>query len=429
MKSASSGQLPPSLWSATARPGAMTPPLSENKRVDVAIVGAGYTGLVTALRLAEAGISVCVLDAGEPGWGASGRNGGQVIPGLKYDPEQLLQRYGETRGERIIEACGGAADEVFALIREYSIACEASRKGWIQPAVSAVSMKALEHRARQWQQRGIAAEILDRDAVCQRLGTHNYLGGWVDPRAGSLHPLNYARGLAKSALGRGVTIHSQSRVTDLRRVGQQWQLTTAQGNTVSADRVVLATNGYTDNLWPGLRQTVLAANSFIIATRPLPPDLRKTILPGGEVCSDARRLLLYFKMDAQGRLLLGGRGPFAEPTRAGDWTHLERSMVMLFPQLAGVAVEYRWSGRIALNQSVLPQLHEPQPGLSILMGYNGRGIAMSTMLGKHLAARVAGTDSDFPFPVTPIRSIPFHSLQRLYVAAGITYYRMLDALN
>ena len=429
MKSASSCQLPPSLWSATARPGAMTPPLSENKRVDVAIVGAGYTGLVTALRLAESGISVCVLDAGEPGWGASGRNGGQVIPGFKYDPDQLIQRYGEERGERIIEACGGAADEVFSLIREYSIACEASRKGWIQPAVSAVSMKALEHRARQWQQRGIAAEVLDRDAVCQRLGTQNYLGGWVDPRAGSLHPLNYARGLAKSALGRGVTIHSQSRVTDLRRVGPQWQLTTAQGNTVSADRVVLATNGYTDNLWPGLRQTVLAANSFIIATRPLPPELRKTILPGGEVCSDARRLLLYFKMDAQGRLLLGGRGPFAEPTRAGDWTHLERSMVMLFPQLAGVAVEYRWSGRIALNQSVLPQLHEPQPGLSILMGYNGRGIAMSTVLGKHLAARVAGTESDFPFPVTPIRSIPFHSLQRLYVAAGITYYRMLDALN
>lgn len=429
MKSASSGQLPPSLWSATARPGAMTPPLSENKRVDVAIVGAGYTGLVTALRLAEAGISVCVLDAGEPGWGASGRNGGQVIPGLKYDPDQLLQRYGETRGERIIEACGGAADEVFALIREYSIACEASRKGWIQPAVSAVSMKALEHRARQWQQRGIAAEILDRDAVCQRLGTHNYLGGWVDPRAGSLHPLNYARGLAKSALGRGqlpLLPHTPQIGHPALAVNGD---ATAQGNTVSADRVVLATNGYTDNLWPGLRQTVLAANSFIIATRPLPPDLRKTILPGGEVCSDARRLLLYFKMDAQGRLLLGGRGPFAEPTRAGDWTHLERSMVMLFPQLAGVVVEYRWSGRIALNQSVLPQLHEPQPGLSILMGYNGRGIAMSTMLGKHLAARVAGTDSDFPFPVTPIRSIPFHSLQRLYVAAGITYYRMLDALN
>ncbi|MBP3860694.1 MAG: FAD-binding oxidoreductase, partial [Pseudomonas sp.] len=166
-----------------------------------------------------------------------------------------------------------------------------------------------------------------------------------------------------------------------------------------------------------------------IATRPLSPELRKTILPGGEVCSDARRLLLYFKQDAQGRVLLGGRGPFAEPRRAEDWAHLERSLISVFPQLAGVAIEYRWSGRVALNHSVLPQLHEPQPGLSILMGYNGRGIAMATTLGKHLAARVSGASNDFPFPVTPMRRIPFHSLQRLYVAAGISYYRLLDALN
>ena len=429
MKAPSKLILPPSLWSATARPGALTQALAENKRVDVAIVGAGYTGLVTALRLAESGVSVCVLDAGEPGWGASGRYGGQVIPGLKYDPDQLLERFGAERGEKIIEACGGAADEVFSLIREYGIACDATRKGWIQPAFSSTTMKALEHRARQWQQRGVAAELLDASAVCQRIGTQNYVGGWVDPRAGSLHPLNYARGLARSALGRGVTIHSDTRVTDLRRVGPLWQLTAAQGHTVTAERVVLATNGYTDGLWPGLRQTVLAANSFLIATRPLSPELRKTILPGGEVCSDARRLLLYFKQDAQGRVLLGGRGPFSEPRRAEDWAHLERSLISLFPQLAGVAIEYRWSGRVALNHSVLPQLHEPQPGLSILMGYNGRGIAMATTLGKHLAARVSGASNDFPFPVTPIRRIPFHSLQRLYVAAGISYYRLLDALN
>ncbi|MBO6276513.1 MAG: FAD-binding oxidoreductase, partial [Pseudomonas sp.] len=264
MKAPSKLILPPSLWSATARPAALTQALAENKRVDVAIVGAGYTGLVTALRLAESGVSVCVLDAGEPGWGASGRNGGQVIPGLKYDPDQLLERFGAERGEKIIEACGGAADEVFSLIREYGIACDATRKGWIQPAFSSATMKTLEGRARQWQQRGVAAELLDSDTVCQRIGTHNYVGGWVDPRAGSLHPLNYARGLARSALGRGVMIHSDSQVTDLRRIGTQWQLTTAQGHSVTAERVVLATNGYTDGLWPGLRQTVLAANSFLI---------------------------------------------------------------------------------------------------------------------------------------------------------------------
>ena len=139
MKAPSKLILPPSLWSATARPAALTQALAENKRVDVAIVGAGYTGLVTALRLAESGVSVCVLDAGEPGWGASGRNGGQVIPGLKYDPDQLLERFGAERGEKIIEACGGAADEVFSLIREYGIACDATRKGWIQPAFSSAT--------------------------------------------------------------------------------------------------------------------------------------------------------------------------------------------------------------------------------------------------------------------------------------------------
>lgn len=122
------------------------------------------------------------------------------------------------------------------------------------------------------------------------------------------------------------------------------------------------------------------------------------------------------------------RGPFSEPRRAEDWAHLERSLISLFPQLAG-AIEYRWSGRVALNHSVLPQLHEPQPGLSILMGYNGRGIAMATTFGQAPGSTGFGASNDFPFPVTPIRRIPFHSLQRLYVAAGISYYRLLDALE
>ncbi|AZD66084.1 sarcosine oxidase [Pseudomonas chlororaphis] len=429
MKAAETLRLPPSLWAATATAAVETPALAEDLRADVAIVGAGYTGLVTALRLVEAGVSVCVLDAGEPGWGASGRNGGQVIPGLKYDPDQLLARFGPARAEAMLEAAGSAADEVFALIEQHRIACDATRKGWIQPAFSASSLQAIEQRAEQWRRRGVAVELLDRAAVGRRIGSQNYLGGWVDPRAGSLHPLNYARGLARVAQQQGVRIHGQTRVEALQREGGQWQLRTAQGHRVRAQRVVLATNGYTDDLWPRLRQTVIAANSFIIATRPLSAELRQSILPNGEVCSDARRLLLYFKQDAQGRLLLGGRGPFSEPTHSGDWRHLERSLLGLFPQLAGTPIEYRWSGRVALNQSFLPQLHEPQPGLSILLGYNGRGIALSTALGKHLAARLSGASSEFPFPVTPIRPIPLHGLQRLYLGAGIAWYRLLDALR
>lgn len=422
-------QMPSSLWAATANQAITAPALAGDSHADVVIVGAGYTGLVTALHLAEQGVNVCVLDAGEPGWGASGRNGGQVIPGLKFDPDQLVAKYGSDQAEAMLSAAGGAADDVFRLISQYQISCDATQKGWIQPAYSGSSMKAIESRAEQWRRRGVKVELLDRDGVNSRIGSQHYHGGWVDPRAGSVQPLSYARGLAAAAMQLGVRIYGQSRVSAMRREGGKWSLTISHGPKVSADRVILATNGYTDDLWPGLRQTVIAANSFIIATRPLSHELRQSILPQGEVCSDARRLLLYFKQDAQGRLLLGGRGPFSEPKHDSDWGHLERSLVTLFPQLAGTPIEYRWSGRVALNQGFLPQLHEPAPGLSILLGYNGRGIALSTALGKHLAARVSGLSNHFPFPVTAMRSIPLHGLQRLYLGAGIAYYRLLDALR
>lgn len=420
--------LPPSLWASTAAPGVHTPPLAEDKQVDVAVVGAGYTGLVTALHLAREGARVCVLDAGEPGWGASGRNGGQVIPGLKHDPDELLRMYGGEQAERLIEVAGTAADEVFELIRHYDIACDATRKGWIQPAATPAAMRAVERRAQQWRCRGVPVEMLDKGSVAQRIGSYDYLGAWVDPRAGSVQPLSYARGLARAAIAEGAQIHGHNRVTGLHRDSRGWTLTTDTRRTVSAERVVLATNGYTDDLWPKLRQTVLAANSFIVATRPLPDALRRTVLPGGEVCSDARRLLLYFKQDAQGRLLLGGRGPFAEPKAASDWNHLRRSVLGLFPHLAGVEFEYQWSGRVALTQDFMPHLHEPAPGLSILLGYNGRGIAMSSALGRHLAQRLLGKAQQFPFPLSPIRPIPFHGLQRLYLGVGIAWYRLLDAV-
>jgi sarcosine oxidase len=420
--------LPPSLWAATANPGVHTPALQDDLQVDVAVVGAGYTGLVTALHLARQGVRVCVLDAGEPGWGASGRNGGQVIPGLKHDPEQLLRLYGAEQGQRLIEVAGGAADEVFELIRHYDIQCDATRKGWIQPATTPAAMRVIERRAEQWRQRGVAVEMLDQGRVAQRIGSYDYLGAWVDPRAGSVHPLNYVRGLARAAQQEGAQIHGHTRVTGLRRDSRGWTLSTATRREVRAERVVLATDGYTDELWPKLRQTVLAANSFIVATRPLPEHLRNTVLPKGEVCSDARRLLVYFKQDAQGRLLMGGRGPFAEPRSDSDWNHLRNSVFGLFPQLKGVEFEYQWAGRVALTQDFLPHLHEPAPGLSILLGYNGRGIAMASTLGRHLAQRLLGQAEHFPFPVSPIRPIPFHGLQRLYLGVGIAWYRLLDAI-
>lgn len=420
----------PSLWAATAPAGPASIPCSESKTVDVAIVGGGYTGLSAALHLAEAGASVCLLEAREIGWGASGRNGGQVIPGLKYDPDQLRVMFGAERAESLIDTIGHAADTVFDLIQRHQIDCDAVRQGWIQPAHSAKAMQTLEQRAAQWARHGAPVELLDQAEVTRRIGTAAYVGAWVDRRAGSIHPLKYCHGLARAALAQGATLHRNTPVTRLERQGQRWLLHTAQGAQISARQVIIATNGYTDALWPRLQQSVIAANSFIVATQPLPAALGDSILAGRQVVSDARRLLLYYRRDSEGRLLMGGRGPFADPHSAADFAHLERALTLLFPQLAGIDYAYRWAGRIAITRDFLPHVHEPSSGLTIALGYNGRGIAIASTMGRLLAQRLCGTgNATFPFPISTIQPIPLHGLQRFYIAAGVAYYSILDKFS
>lgn len=420
---------PPSLWSATATPADPDPPLLDDCETDVAIVGAGYTGLSAALHLAQRGVKVCVLEAEQVGWGASGRNGGQVIPGLKYDPDEIMRRFG-SRADAVLRMAATAADTVFDLIRHFNIPCTPVRKGWIQTAHSPAMMSIVEKRARQWERLGAPVELLDGDAVARRLGTRNFVGGWIDLRAGSVQPLSYARGLAAAARSLGASIYGQTPVTGLQRGRRGWTLVTQTGRRVDAERVLLASNGYTDNLWPGLRRTVLAARSYLVATEPLSAELGRSILEGGEVTSDSKRLLVYFRRDSAGRLVLGGRGPFTDPRSRDQWRHVERAMLRLFPHLAGVKFEYRWAGRVAVTADGLPHVHEPAPGLNAVLGYNGRGVAMATTLGKMVADYIAaGSGATMPYPITPIRGIPAHGLQRWYMAAGVAWYRLLDALS
>lgn len=417
--------MPPSLWAATAPPAPLTPALRESVKTDVLVVGGGYTGLSTALHLAEAGASVRVLEANEPGWGASGRNGGQVNPTLKHDPDELVRRLGE-RAEPLIDAVSRSADLVFDLIARHGIDCEPVRSGWLQLAYSANAVAGMHARARQWARRGVSVEMLDQAAVARRVGTQAFAGGWLDGRAGAIQPLAYARGLARAAQGAGAIVHGGTAVTALARQGAQWVATTAGGATVTADRVVIATNGYTGPLWPGLQQTMLSANSFIVATRPLAPEAARQILALGETASTSQRLLLYFRKDQAGRLLMGGRGYFADPRGPQDFAHLERSLALLFPQLGPLQYEYRWAGRIAVTRDFMPHIHEPAPGVTMAVGCNGRGIALCTSFGKHLAARLTGGGEAFPYPVSPIAPIPLHGLQRVYIAAGVAWYSLLD---
>ena len=418
-----------SLWSATAPSVVPTPALSESVKVDVAIVGAGYTGLSTALHLAERGVSVCVLEAHEPGWGASGRNGGQVNPTLKYDPEQLVQMYGPERAEPLISTVSNSADLVFNLIERHSIDCAPVRKGWMQVSYTDKGVAGLHARADQWARRGVPVQPLDAAAVTARMGSQAFAGGWLDGRAGAIQPLAYARGLVGAALAAGARIHGQSAVTGLQRSGAGWLLKTAGGAHVTADQVVLATNGYSGNLWPGMAQSILAANSFIVATKPLSGRTADSILPGQETVSTAQRLLLYWRKDSHGRLLMGGRGLFNDPTSPTDFAHLERSLALLFPQLGPLEFEYRWAGRIAITRDFMPHVHEPAPGLTLALGCNGRGIALCTSLGQQLAGRLCDRQAQFAYPVTPLQRLPMHGLQRFYIGAGVAWYSLLDRLN
>jgi glycine/D-amino acid oxidase-like deaminating enzyme len=376
-----SASLQGSLWTATVPPSDSYPALAGRRSVEVAIVGAGYMGLSAALHLAEAGVETVVLDSHEPGWGASGRNGGQVLPGLRHDPEALLALLGSDLGAAAIRTAATAPDVVFDLIARHEISCDAVRAGWIQAAQSGSALDGLRRRDAEWRALGADVAMLDARETALAIGGGGYVGGWLDRRGGTVHPLKFARGLAHAATGAGAAIHGASRVTALARDGDGWRVTTA-GGTILAERAILTGNAYVDDLWPDIRRSIMPIWSFQIATDPLPPDVAAAILPQGHAVADTRPLMLYFRKDADGRLIIGGRGPFDDDP--SDWTTarvaaaLARWLARLFPQLGPVRPAFAWTGRVAWTEDRLPHLHDLGPGLLAGLGCNGRGVAMAT---------------------------------------------------
>jgi glycine/D-amino acid oxidase-like deaminating enzyme len=423
------GPMPPSLWTATAAAKPDTPPLEGGRAAGVAVVGGGYTGLSAALHLAQEGADTVVLEAAEPGWGASGRNGGQVIPGLKIEPDEVERRFGAELGGRMVELAGGAADLVFALVERHAIDCDAARNGWIQPAHSAAALRIVTERARQWAARGAPVELLDREQIVEMTGAQGYLGGWIDRRGGGLQPLSYARGLARAAQEAGAVVHGETPLTELAREGGRWRLESPRG-TVTADKVVLCTNAYGGGEWPGLARSIVPAYSVQIASAPLGENLRRAILPGGQVVSDSRADLRYFRLDRDGRLLVGGHGGFTEQPPERRFAVLEGAARSFFPWLAEPQWAYRWGGLVALTPDHLPHLHEPAPGLFIGLGYFGRGIAMATLMGKLLSDRVLGRpEAERDWPTARLRPLPFHGWRRPVLEAVLGYQLLRDWLQ
>ena len=230
-----------SLWVATAMPAPECSPLGATVDADVCVIGGGYTGLSCALSLAESGTDVVVLEAQGIGHGGSGRNGGQVIPGLKQDPDELLAILDRAEAERMIELAGSAADRTFALIDRHRIDCDARPGGWLQPAHSAAALKAITRRANGWAKRGAKVELLDKAQTAAALGSPFYHGAWIDRRAGTVQPLSYVRGLARAAIGKGARVFVDSPVQSLRHEADRWRVVTPQGE-VRARTVALATD-------------------------------------------------------------------------------------------------------------------------------------------------------------------------------------------
>ena len=405
------------------------PQLSGQTRAQVIVIGAGYTGLSAALHLAAAGREVVMLEAGELGAGGSGLNGGQVIPGLKHDPDVLAARYGERIGSQLTARSAEAADLVFDLIGRHSIECDAVRTGWMQLAASESHLPLLQRRAEQWRRRGAdVAALSDREAV-KLTGSARYCGGWIDRRGGTVQPLAYVRGLARAAMRSGARIFVRSAAAKLSRAARGWRIDTARGSA-NASTVILATDAYTDRAFDALRRTVVTVPSIQVATAPLLPPLRAAILPGGQSVSDTQRLLCYFRLDASGRFVLGTRGAYADVPIPATTTAHERAMRETYPELAGLPLEYRWGGFVAMTRDGLPHLHQPAPGLLAGLGYNGRGVAMATAMGRMLGRWALGESAEsLDFPVTPLRPIRLHSLSRLGARATIRYLQLRDALE
>jgi glycine/D-amino acid oxidase-like deaminating enzyme len=408
-----------SLWYATAAAAPATTPLAGEARADVAVVGAGYTGLSCALHLAEAGANVVVLEAGEIGEGASGRNNGQVIPTLsRAEPTELDEGFAQL-------VCDSASF-TFDLIRRHEMQCEAVQNGWVQPAHTLGRLRVTERRAREWGLLGAPAEMLDRDGIERITGSRYWYGGWVNKTGGKLNPLAYCRELARCAIAAGAVVHTDSRAQHLERTGLRWRVACERGSVI-AERVVIATHATTQGLWPGLAQSVFPVRSYQMATAPIAENLRKDVLPFDHACSDTRGDLHFFRWDAHGRLVTGGALAFPWDWEPRQRERIGRRVSAVFPRIGVPLFDYLWYGHVGITLDRLPHFHELGPGVLSWVGCNGRGVGLATSVGAQFARACLGTPlGELPLRITPLTPVFGHAIGKHFRGFAILYYRYRD---
>jgi glycine/D-amino acid oxidase-like deaminating enzyme len=417
---------PPEPYTVGAAPRLVAPSLRGRVKTDVAIVGAGYTGLSTALHLGAAGVSCVVLEAREVGWGGSGRAFGQVVPYAKHDHAHLLAHFGADWGERMIAMLAGGPDLVFGLVERHGIVCDAIRRGLIFAAHTPAAARVLEERARFWEERKAAVCFLDAKGMMELVGSAYYPAGLLDRRGGCLDPLAYARGLGHAAVRAGVKLFEQSRVTQVTPDQRRWAVHTQDG-VVEADTIAIATDAYTDAIWPGLQQSLIPLRGYHLATAPLGENVRKTIMPGGQPLTDTRRLYSGIRLRGDGRLQVSTDGPAFSATGRALASKAARRVQDLFPQLGAPVWQTEAAGWVGMTTDQYPHLHNLAPGVWAGVGLSGRGIAFGTLLGRELSKRIRGaSETDCSMPVTPLRTAMVRSFARPLVGSLISWYRIRD---
>lgn len=416
-----------SLWDETSEEPDLVSPMTADLTTDLAIVGGGYTGLSTALHAAEAGLDVCVLEAHQIGYGGSGRNVGLVNAGLWLPPQDVRAKLGGERGARLVELLGDGPNYVMSLIERYQIRCELTRTGTIHAAHSQSGFNDLSRRAEEWIRLGAPVRLLSRQETSEKIGSNAFHGGLLDSRAGTINPMGYARGLARAAKAAGARIHTGVPVIKLVKQQGGWLLETGRG-TVRAKSVVLATNAYSDDLWPGLKTSFVPIHYFQVATVPLGARVAE-ILPERQGIWDTGKIMFSLRRDAADRLIIGSMGAVIGGEKGLSERWAARQLKRLFPGLGPVEFETSWHGQIAMTADHLPRIHRLDDGLYTPIGYNGRGIAPGTVFGKAMAELLAGgREADLPMPVTGVKAEAARGLKTGFYQAAFAANQLIRSI-
>jgi glycine/D-amino acid oxidase-like deaminating enzyme len=422
--------LPPSLWAAVTPELAELPRLEGVHSTDVAVVGGGFTGLSTALHARYAGLEVMLVEAAEPGWGASGRNNGQVIPTLsRVDPDEIIARRGDA-GTRFVGLIRDSASILFDLVRHEGLEAEAEQTGWVQPVHSPGRMKIAERRVAQWARHGAPVELIDATRLAQKLGPNAWFGGWWNPTGGHINPLALSRSLARSVVARGGQVFARSPVLAVTRAGGRWVITLPRAR-IAARAVVLATNAYTSEfsrgLAPDLAREVVPVRSWQMATQPLGDNVRRVVLPERNAVSDTHGELYFMRYDARHRLITGGAlvNGFNGAERLKPY--IADRLQRLFPEIGALSFDHVWNGYVGMTRDFMPRFHQIGPDGYAWVGCNGRAVGLSIAIGREFARAISGTPrADMALPFTAPEPVPFHSIARRIAPLALVHYRRRD---